>query len=336
MLNEFFPYRYSQGGVQLQVKKEVLVDGSLHSSLVNDDERMVDLIGLPTWGSVEFDVEASIHQAVPASVLPPDEKESRPWKAVLVLASRMGNTRQVGWRQSQPLSPTDPERLTWKGRVLIRREEVGAWMTIRCLVTRASPRSAPFAGFADESALRLSGSEEWALRIEPKAPSFGAGMRVEWINFRTAPRDVLNENSKCLYYLDLDQPQPVLLLNEDIRDLKTVLSTEGRTGARAAIRDALFMSIAQPVWMALVLLVAGDCDQETDQPEWQGKILEEIAPYAYKDYSEEMAVARLREDMCNPAARALLLQRLGPAVQSYLQVDKSTARVFRDILAPRS
>jgi hypothetical protein len=333
MPNEFFPYRYSDKAVDILIR-DVHVDGILQAGLVNAEERLIDLVRLPTWERIDIGLSAALHPDIAGQVVPEDEAESRPWKVLLIVATRMGSTRQVGWRHSQTLTPEEPDRLNWGGHLSIRREESGAWSTMRCMVTRVSSRSAPFPGFADERALRLTGSDEWTLRIEPKAPTPGRGMKVEWIDFRTASRKVLNENDKCLYYLDLDQPQPVLFLNEGIRDLKSVLSTEGRTGSRAAIRDALFVSIAQPVWLCLAMHAASACGLEEEEPEWQRRVLEEIAPYAYRDRDEEKAVKSLRDDAANPSAKGLLLQRLGPAVQSYLQVDKPTVKLFRDIIAP--
>lgn len=332
MVNEFFPYRYQDNGVTMKITN-VHIDGLLRPELIQPDIATVDLVAKSDWKIVDIDVEAQIAPQVPDAVLPEGERAKKPWHVVVVATSMMGNTRQIGWRQSEHLIPSGPDKINWAGCVRLSYNDIGAVVRLRAFVTRSDSSPAPQDEYADEPGLRLAASEEWVVQVDPRSIPPGKSMKIEWINFRSCGKTYLNEVADSLYYLDLGQDFPILYLNEDIPDLKTVLSAEGHVGPRAAIRDALFRSIAQPVWTALAVLAATNAvEEESERPEWQRSVLDQIAPHIYKDESEEDAVKRLVSEGKDPNGRTVLLQKLMPAVQHYLDLKKVTGRLFRDAL----
>lgn len=332
MANEFFPYRYQDNPITLKING-VFVDGVSRLDLMRPDLAVIDLTVLPNWAAVELPLEVRISSQMAQAVLPPVEQSVRPWRVVVTSASLTQGGRQIGWRQSKQLMTVDENKLNWTGSVHFLRDDVGTAVRLKAFVTRSSPLTQGQLGFADEPGLRMGASEEWIVQIDPKSIPPGKSMRVEWVHFATCDKPHLNQVADSLYYLDLDQDFPVLYLNEDIPDLKTVLENESHIGSRAAIRDTIFRSIAQPVWLALTLHAASTpAEDGNERPEWQQSVLKHMAPRIYHGESEEAAVENLARDGRDPNAQTVLLQRLIPAVQQYLDLKKSTSRLFRDAL----
>ncbi len=329
---EFFPYRFQPSGVTLKVK-DVSLDGRVYSQLVRGDAGTVDLTAFPTWTTAEVEVDVEIASSMPESVLPKGEQAEKPWRVVVTAVSLMGSARQVGWRQSERLAAVDGNNINWSGKLRFNRSDTGVAIRLRAFVTRAQSPTLPLSGYANEPSMRLAQSEEWIIQIDPKSIPPGKAMRVDWVNFKTSQDARLNKTPDSLYFLDLDQDMPILYLNEDIQDFKAVLTKPGHTGSAAAIRDTLFRSIAQPVWLTLALVSAtSHHEDESERPEWQQSVLKQIAPRIYPEESAEVAVEKLLLDGRELQGQTLLLQRLIPVIENYLELKKTTTRLFKDAL----
>lgn len=332
MTTEFFPYQFHQKGLTLKVK-DVRLDDKGYSNLVQGDAGMIDLTAFPNWSTVEVTVEADVADSMSETVLPKNEQTEKPWRVVVAATSLMGSARQIGWRQSEHLTPSDSSGLRWTGKLLFQRGDLGTALRLRAFVTRTQPPPLPLPGYANESSMRLAQSEEWIIQIDPRSIPPGKSMKVEWANFKTSQDTRLNKTPDSLYFLDLDQDLPVLYLNEDIQDLKAVLTKPGHVGPAAAIRDALFRSIAQPVWLTLALVsVTAQWDEEGDRPEWQQSVLQQVAPKVYPEESAEVALEKLVADGRDRQGQTLLLQRLIPVIQNSLELKNTTTRLFKDAL----
>jgi len=332
MTTEFFPYQFQQNALTLKVK-EVCLDGKSYSHLVQGDAGAIDLTAFPNWSVADIAVEAEIAPSMSETVLPKNEQTEKPWRVVVAAVSLMGSARQIGWRQSERLAPSDAAGLHWAGKLEFQRSDLGAAIRLRAFVTRAQPPTLPLPGYANEPSMRLAQSEEWVIQIDPRSILPGKSMKVEWANFKTSLDSRLNKTSDSLYFLGLDQDMPILYLNEDIQDFKAVLTKPGHIGSAAAIRDTLFRSIAQPIWLTLALESAtSHWDDESNRPEWQQSVLQQIAPKVYPDDSAEVAVEKLVADGRDRQGQTLLLQRLIPVIQNSLELKKTTTRLFKDAL----
>ena len=329
MSAEFFPYYFQPDGVTLQIKA-LYIDNKAYPHLVNHENNTVDIATFPNWTNAELAVQAEINSQVPQVAFPPAERTACPWRVVVRIESLMGNTKQVGWRERQELAPSDDNSLQWNGKLEFSRNDVGAALRLCAFVTRSKDSISSPSGFANESGLRLAKSPEWVVQIDPRSLPPGKSMQVKWMNFKTCSDLRLNQAYENIYFLDLDQNVPILYLNEDVQDLKPILSREGHIGAVAAMRDALFHSIAQPVWLSLILIsVTTQHEDETARPEWQQSVLRRIAPVLYPDLGEANAIKKLLADGQNPQAHILLLQRLTTTIQTMLDLKKTTIRLFK-------
>jgi len=303
-------------------------------NLIQTDQALINLSARPAWSVLNLPVKVSLDPSMLDLVLPTSDRAAKPWKVIVVLAY-LTETGQLAWRQSKQLSPYDSDKLNWQGQVSVRHDDAGASVRLRAFVTRSDGSVAPQQEFASEPGLRLAASDQWTIQVDPRPTPPGKSIEIKWINFRTCDKPNLNDAASCLYSLDLDQPSPVLYLNEDIRDLKTVLNHNARVGTRAAVRDALYLSIAQPVWMSLALAAAsGEWDSESTRAEWERTALQEIAPLAYPEKDPDAAVESMISDANDSeGGRRALLQKLPLAIQQYLEFNKSTGRLFASVLS---
>lgn len=332
MANVFFPYEYRGNSITHKIT-ELRIDGQLRTNLIQPETTSIDLTAITNWSTAEIAVEVVITDDMPKSVLPKSEQDDPPWRVIVTATSLMQGTRQIGWRQSKELTPDGATKLLWNGRMQFERNDVGSTIRLRSYVTRSGLPGLPVKGFADEPGMRMGAGEDWVIQIDQKSIPPGKSMKIEWVKFQTSENANLKSNASCLHYLDLEHEVPTLYLNEDIQDLKTVLMSGGYVGPKAAIRDALFTSIAQPVWLTLAFTTATKTvESEDERPEWEQAVLEQIAPCVYPEENDDEAVRKLAAEGQDAAARLVLLERLIPAVQKYLDIKKSTTRLFQHAL----
>ena len=176
---------------------------------------------------------------------------------------------------------------------------------------------------------RLASSKPWAINIDERSSPLGKSIRVEWINFKKDPRF---ENFPLnVYYIDFSDSIPVLYLNEAIDDLKVVLNSTGYTGIRAAVRESIFRSIAQPVWLSLVLTAVNDkYDDEDDRPEWQRSVIDQFAPLVIPTATDEDTAIQSFIDLGN--SPDVFLPKIISAIQSSIEIDRSTSRLLSSII----
>ena len=99
--------------------------------------------------------------------------------------------------------------------------------------------------------------------------------------------------------------------------------------------DALFDSIAQPVWMSLLMAAVDVIDDEQldealDPAEaqlgdgWHVAVLEAVGSVIYEDMHERDAAFHLAVRLADPGAREDLIPLLSAAIETRLDLAKST------------
>ena len=157
----------------------------------------------------------------------------------------------------------------------------------------------------------------------------GKSIRIEWINFKEDRR--FEDYPLNLYYIDFSDSIPVLYLNEAIDDLKVVLNSKGYTGIRAAVRETIFRSIAQPVWLSLVLTAVSDnYEDEDDRPEWQRSVIKQFAPLVIPNASDEDEA--FQKFVKLEKVQVDFLPKIISAIQSSIEIDRSTSRLLSSII----
>ncbi|MDQ3264001.1 MAG: hypothetical protein M3Y59_10100 [Myxococcota bacterium] len=175
--------------------------------------------------------------------------------------------------------------------------------------------------------------------------SAGKYLRIRWEDFAKSELGVLQQNDHQIYFLEIEGEGggPILWLNSGVEDLQTVLDSKASSGPRAATRNALFDSIAQPVWLALVMRAArkfaereeDDAGEpfESEGGGWEESVLATIAEEVFPDEESEKAVSDLAQGLSDPEQQVDLLQRVSLAVQRHLVLQKSTVALLRALEA---
>lgn len=321
----FFPYPYEGESLPLSIE-QVIVDGRARTGLVRAAANTVALHEVPGWSSAKLLLSCEVPEDLAARVLPEDERGAPPWRCTAVTLCR-----PTRWRAGTPLEQRSATR--WGGDVELRAEEVQGPVRLTVVLTRTAEAEAKAgAPFARAEGARLASSHSWTIQVTDPHAAPGRYLAVRWENFAASTVDALRQQAKHVYFLELDSSRgaPVLWLNSGVEDLQSVLDSKATHGPRAATRNALFDSIAQTVWVTLVVAAAEHLADRIEEEEdeagagWQELVLEAIAPGVFPDLEEPEAARRLALELRTPARRSLILQSIVTAVQDRLDLVKST------------
>lgn len=325
----FFPYNYLDEESSLDVVK-VVVDGVEQSEVVQRPSLAIDMVGQPDWVTIATTVEMDIPQDDIATVIPPAELGTRPYKVILVLHCMSVDGRQTVSRSAHELQQGISDGL-WRGTFELKRRDVGGIIRIRGFAVRSSELPSVAPGFASEIGARLVSSKEWTLLIDrPQAPP-GEALDIRWESFRSSAIASLRDVSTAVYALNLDDTEhPILYLNEDVQDLKAVLNSAASSGRTSVIRDTVFCSIAQPVWLSLILAAAiGSDDDAPPEQGWRASVLRRVAKVVFSNDPPEVGMKQIIRLAKEPEDVPYLIQRLLPAVQTMLYLAKHTDKAIK-------
>src|SRR5262249_36489377 len=115
--DEFFPYTFARERITLEIEA-VQVDGQQRDHLVKTEAATVILPVEESWQQALLSVRANLPQDQLEKILPEEERDDPPWRALLSVWCV-----PTRWRYPVPLQPTD-EELTWSGEVPLVREHL--------------------------------------------------------------------------------------------------------------------------------------------------------------------------------------------------------------------
>ncbi len=332
----FFPYPYEGETLSLEVGR-VWIDGRERKGFSDPERRLVSLHELPGWREGSLEVSCRPPPGLAQRTLPANEWEAPGWRCDVI--GLCGPTR---WRL--PFRLDGPPEGPWTGKVHLRRDALQGVARLTAQLTRArdTTRRGPF---ASRMGAKLASAPDWQLRIDDPRMSAGKYLRIRWEDFAKSELGVLQQNDHQIYFLEIEGEGggPILWLNSGVEDLQTVLDSKASSGPRAATRNALFDSIAQPVWLALVMRAArkfaereeDDAGEpfESEGGGWEESVLATIAEEVFPDEESEKAVSDLAQGLSDPEQQVDLLQRVSLAVQRHLVLQKSTVALLRALEA---
>lgn len=276
-------------------------------------------------GSVEMPAEV-LHE-----VLPPSEAGDPPVEIVLTIRNLEGRQRRrVPVKGRQRKFELSLERHHWVGEVELR-----AFL----LRTKDMASTALDADerLGAEQGIVLSWSEPTIILLdEAETSPPGRALHVEWIRFETT--DHLRPFADHLFVLEADDP-PKLLLNSGISGLYSTLEAKGTRGAKARIRDAVYMQIGHQVWSSLlasaithfgILMQEGGAVGLEDLDSWHGHVLRDWAPEMFPAGNADDALPAVIDAIENGQTEELLVSRLPTAIQRRLRSWNAFAGLARD------
>ena len=322
----FFPYPFQEEALDLAVTSVELDGHPCDEELIDHDSCSIILLH-ENWKKAKVGIEVAIPEQLSELVLPPSERNAPPWATVVVADCDLAR-----WRESlrQPVSSDDS---TSTFDLSFDKDALRGSVRVQAILVRTKDLAQESDGrFAALTGMRLASSNVWTIQID-EMPSIDSFIEIKWDDFSKPKNQFLNAHPDVVYYLDFTQDPPVLWLNEAIRDLKTIIHSSARRGQTASVRDALFHSIAQPVWMSLIMDVVNTLADEKGEPslEWQKSVLRQCARLVFPDNSLENAQEEFVKQAKDPSQVSTLLQELLAALQKKLKVSKSTESLLGEL-----
>ena len=311
-----YPYRTAPGTVVLEVLSAsdglaVRPDGVIDAFAEGPGILQIDLSVKPAWADVESLIAAG---------------ESPSSSTALVLIERSIASRI---RRAHPVDESGLVSLTL--RRCDHRGEVE--FTAQVVRTRPSPGDP---GVASATGSALAWSDPVRLLFdEPDSPR-GGSIEIRWVDFTEDP--LLHD--RHLFAVRIAE-RPQLLLNQAIPELYAVLESTGTTGAKARIREAVYMQIVHQTWSSLVghaycelqrVITDTDLwglDAVEELGGWMEVVLRDWAPELHpKESDRDTALKRLVED-ARSGADDMLVSRLTAAVQERFSTWKGYEGLVR-------
>jgi hypothetical protein len=311
-LERFLPYAYERFGIELELLGCEL-DG--RPGPEPDAEQRVLALDAEPWRRARVHYRVSVPERTIKSVLPPNDRASRP--AALLLTMRCAATRlRRGLRIA--LAPRGGNSLD--GALVIERDECEAKLELVPYLVRETAGT-PAPGYARRPGERLASARPWLVRVQSAEVPSGKFLEVRYRSFKDDA--LLAAHQDNVYRLECDQDAPVLWINADHDKVAAVLDERATTGKKARLRDVYYDLVAQGVWTQLFMRAASDLDASDEEAQstyrWQEGVLREVLPFMFPgapSHGERVhELLRLRHD-----DMALLIDRLDAALQAKAQL----------------
>jgi hypothetical protein len=296
------------------------------------EQRLLALDAEP-WRRARVHYRVSVPERTLKSVLPPNERASRP--AALLLTMRCAATRlRRGLRIA--LAPRGGHALD--GALVIERDECEGQLELVPYLVRETAGGAA-AGYARRPGERLASARPWLVRMQAAASVSGKFLDVRYRSFKEDA--LLATFQDNVYRLECDQDAPVLWINADHDKVAAVLDERATTGRKARLRDVFYDLIAQGVWSQLFVRAVSDLHASEHESEqhaesaygWQDGVLREVLPFMFPaspGHAERVReLLRLRNDDL-----ALLIDRLDAALQAKGQLAGHMNSLAEELLEP--
>lgn len=320
-VSRFYPYATVPEGVQLQLRTvepstAVADDGSLWAA---DDE----------LAEVHLELAVSVDESVIEKVLPPHERQDPCTRLVLVARNTEGRRRQAFDVPDDGVVCLDLARDEWVGLV-----------ELYATVARSQAAPSPTDGYASHSGALLAWSNPLHLRFDEPTERSGDLLPVRWVRFTELPD--LQTRSRHLFALNPQNP-PELLLNADVLELRAVLDSKGTHGAKARIRDAVFMQLAHQVWTSLLVTALASLTAQADSSDedpgdellddlapWEAAVLRRWGAELFPEVEGDSVIPILVETAASSNASELFIVRIPNAIQKRVQSYKAFEGLVKD------
>ncbi|MBI2378776.1 MAG: hypothetical protein HYV07_32575 [Deltaproteobacteria bacterium] len=299
-VERFLPYRYAKSGLLLEVLR-ARVDGEEVG--LDPDARLVDLSPMG-FRTLTLSLRVSLAPEVVAAVFPPEERESPPGRVAVCV--RCDPTRF----RSSAFAPESTSILSHDLSLVVPRDDLKGSVELTPFLVRASRGvSGEYASIRGE---RLASGRSWTVRIDRERSSTGQFIDVRFEDFAQLP----GVSDDIVYYLELEQPNPILWLNSKHRAVVEVMMSRATRGARASIRELVFDMIESSVWSQLFLRASMDLARagETGYA-WEDRVLAKWLPKLFPETEDEETRRALLKEEIDRGELPSLLRMLDMRIQ---------------------
>jgi hypothetical protein len=313
------PYVYAEDELSLYVV-DAQLDDTDHEGRIALDKRRVALEDLEDWDTATFLVEVEAPDDIAERLLPQDERSDPPWEIALVVFCS-----EAKWRKQFPLERKNGSG--WRGQIEVSRNNIRGALDLQAFLVRTDDREEPVGKYAHRSNVRLASSQEWKIYFDESQSPPGGYLPTVWKDF--SEDEELQPKSEQIYHLDFSRNPPVLYLNNSITGLERILENQGTTGLSPAVRDTLYDSIAQSVWMSLgmnaFLSAYNDEGEEEALSDWEQSVFDRFRKRLMDDFDDPGRSARRPEDIDG------LMQAMCDAVQNEVNLHESTEKILKRV-----
>lgn len=318
----FYPFKTAPGKLFLSVDLE---NGSLER---NPDD---DVLMYKHGGACDLRITVMTSPGIEADLLPKSELSASPVRIDLVLTSDECRRREV-----IPLGTSTEAEIGYH----YEPEEWAGSIRIEAVLSRTTTRKPAGDGLATDLGARLAWSSPCILQLEPPAPSTTGTLDILWEDFGDSNDHWLRRYPENLWALRPGDPL-TLYLNAGVDQAGTVLSSGGKHGPRARIRDATFHQIALGAWSSILCGIAATLmiDCEGDGPrvdslqEWERMVLSDWAPFLYPETQHEDALKELFAEVSSArGVQELTMCRVPSAIQARISTSNSFTGSCREHL----
>lgn len=299
MRNHIFPYEILSKDLALSIRPiqvEHEANGLLSQDAVPDE--FIDLEGQGVrlldmedqdWTRVVLSLDAEV---VPGSTPNLDDLSSE------LRVAGVAYCGKTNLRLSVPMRDSTGDRRRWHAVLKLDRRQVYGRVELKAILN----------GVALERPTRFfAESRPWSLQFDASEGfAIHGALPVKWVNFMTDSKHAeLREYANEAYFLEINDTEPIVYLNQGLDGLRTVFKEHPRpTGTRLALHEALRTSIAESVWLALFETAAYNLTRLDDKDDvdwptisWQENVLKRLLPLVYPDRDSESTLAALDDDL---------------------------------------
>lgn len=233
------------------------------------DQYLVKLENYKDFSKVEVNLSVEYAQSDMLDLVPDSEEQRPPLKLVLIArGSRTSRRKKIFEKDITDYDSGEEIKAE------LSREQYRGKVKIKPYVVRTRTNETPET-YARRKSTKVSSGKSWDLRFDIFDDIGNSGLDTRWQNFsENDTKYPLSED--MLYYLSLDrEANPVLWLNSEKSEIKTILEKEGTRGPDARMRDVFFHGVIIPVHMELIMEALSDLDSETLEfsYDWQKAIV---------------------------------------------------------------
>jgi hypothetical protein len=232
-------------------------------------------------------------------------------------------------RQSLVLDRSNTDPLGFEGRIHLERSFVAGVVQLSAVLT---------ANVADHPNRFLGRSAMWTvlLDVADQFPTSGA-IRVKWTDFKAKPPKIaeLADYSDERFYVDANDEEPTLYLNESLPQLQQVLQDRIQRGPQRALRDVIATEVATKARLVLAETAAARIDEVDGVPQapnvpWQAELLEQVLGDLPEEYAARGLAAFLDARKSAEAAR-VLRQLIGAVVERQVHAATATKHAVEEV-----
>jgi hypothetical protein len=310
-----FPYAFAQGALTVTCEiKGVEAENRPGGALLLLED-------VPAAADINLRMRIGVAPGTLEQVLPQDELDAPPVRVAAVIRSIPSRLRRL------VEFGEDPEA-GFQAAVALPRASLHQSFAITPVLMRTVARG-NLDGFGCHPGALLANGDPIEVLLEEPATPPGGYLDVEFEDFRESGNLLRRSWPRVLVAIDVAGEFPKLWLNSGIPNLREVLTTRARRGAKARVRDATYQSISSQVWTSLLFTSLESLASTSEDGvegrtaldelvEWQKRVVHFWAPKLYPNLADrEQALDEICRSAVSDTGLRELHELAAPAIQDW-------------------